>query len=466
MRQEVEDVDYVASRTLTRFHEDNTFVRGLRGPVGSGKSTGCCWEPILRGMNQEPDRYGVRPTRWVIIRNSYRELVDTTIRTFFDWFPVEYGVFRQTDMTWRLVRKLEDGTTFDFEVLFRALDKPQDVKKLLSLEVTGGWVNEAREVPLPVIDVLGTRVGRYPPIKRVRPTWFGIIMDTNPPDNDHWWYRKFEEQQPSNWRQFVQPSGLSEEAENLDNLPPNYYENMALGKDQEWINVYVHGRYGFLVDGKPVYPEYNDSIHSTLEEIEPLKHIVVGIDFGLSPAAVVIQQSVSGQIQVIDELCTFDMGAMNFGRLLKQLLARYKDCKIEIFGDPAGEQRAQTDESTPFQILANQGIDAWPCFTNDFTVRREAVADLMMRLDFNGRPAFLIGPKAITCRKAHAGGYKLKRVQVTGEERFKDQPDKNKYSHVAEALQYAVLGLTGDDRVIGGYGKKDIDYSTFNRLIV
>jgi len=26
--------------------------------------------------------------------------------------------------------------------------------------------------------------------------------------------------------------------------------------------------------------------------------------------------------------------------------------------------------------------------------------------------------------------------------------------------------LTGDDRVIGGYGKKDIDYSTFNRLIV
>jgi len=145
MRQEVEDVDYVASRTLTRFHEDNTFVRGLRGPVGSGKSTGCCWEPILRGMNQEPDRYGVRPTRWVIIRNSYRELVDTTIRTFFDWFPVEYGVFRQTDMTWRLVRKLEDGTTFDFEVLFRALDKPQDVKKLLSLEVTGGWVNEARE---------------------------------------------------------------------------------------------------------------------------------------------------------------------------------------------------------------------------------------------------------------------------------------------------------------------------------
>ena len=49
---------------------------------------------------------------------------------------------------------LEDGTTVEYEVLFRALDKPQDIKKLLSLELTGGFLNECREIPKQVLDML------------------------------------------------------------------------------------------------------------------------------------------------------------------------------------------------------------------------------------------------------------------------------------------------------------------------
>ena len=43
-------------------------------------------------------------------------------------------------------------------------------------------------------------------------------------------------------------------------------------------------------------------------------------------------------------------------------------------------------------------------------------------------------------RKALSGGFCYKRVQVTGDERYMDKPDKNKYSHVAEALEYMLLG--------------------------
>ena len=50
-------------------------------------------------------------------------------------------------------------------------------------------------------------------------------------------------------------------AENKGNLPRNYYENLQAGKSQIWVDVYVHGRYGSVMDGKPVYPEYNDAIH-------------------------------------------------------------------------------------------------------------------------------------------------------------------------------------------------------------
>ncbi len=52
---------------------------------------------------------------------------------------------------------VDDGPPFhriklgdmDLEVLLVALDRPRDIAKLLSMELTGAWVNEAREVPKP-----------------------------------------------------------------------------------------------------------------------------------------------------------------------------------------------------------------------------------------------------------------------------------------------------------------------------
>ena len=463
----LQEIEYTVSPTLAKFHASDAFVRGIRGPIGSGKSVGCCWEIWKRAHEQKPSHDNVRYSRWCIIRNSYRELVDTTIRTWQDWFPEHLGYFRHVDMKWTFVSQLDDGTSVHLEVLFRALDRPQDVKKLLSLELTGGWINEAREVPKQVLDMLQGRVGRYPNKRMGGASWFGVIMDTNPPDSDHWWYKMFEEQHPEGWDGFHQPSGVSPEAENIENLPLNYYKNMMAGKDQEWINVYVHGLYGFLSDGNPVFPEYNDDVHSTLDDLFPNFKIYVGIDFGLTPAAAIGQITPTGQLQIIDELVATDMGAVNFGKILaRKLRTDYADCEIEIYADPAGEQRAQTDEVTPFQILWNQGIEAIPCYTNDFTVRREAVADFLQRLDFAARPAFLIGPKAKMTRKAFAGGYKYKRIQVTGQEKFQDKPDKGKYSHIADAVQYLVLGAVGGDNVVGGYGNQELDYSDLNRITV
>lgn len=438
------------------------------GPIGSGKSVACVIEMVKKSVEQAPYN-GVRKTRWAVIRNTYRELLDTTMETFFSWFPKEMGEYSVINTKFTMLLDLKDGTKVEAEFLFRALDKPNDIKKLLSLEVTGIWLNEAREIPKQVLDMGIGRCGRYPSRREGGPTWFGVIMDTNPPDQDHWWYKLFEEGCPDNHRIFVQPSGLAENAENIGNLPPNYYQNMALGKDKEWCNVYIHGKYGFIADGKPVFHEYKDNIHHTDKDL-PLAGsgtIYVGIDFGLTPAAVIGQITASGQLQIIDELVTEDMGAVNFGKLLHEKLNReYCGCQLEIYADPAGEQRSQTDETTPFQILWNQGIEAWPTYTNDFTVRREAVADMMQRLDFRGEPAFMVGPRATMLRKALSGGYKYRRLAVSGEEKFVDRPDKGRYSHVADALQYLVLGAIGGERVLGGFKRKSIDYSTTNKLVV
>lgn len=459
---------YIASPTLADFHKDDNFVRGIKGPIGSGKSVGMVFDILMKAHLQEPHN-NIRDSRWVVIRNSYRELIDTTIKTWFDWVPESMGVFKKMDMSHIIDSKLPDGTDLHLEVLFRALDKPQDVKKLLSLELTGGWINEAKEIPKQILDMLQGRVGRYPSKRNGGPTWWGVIMDTNPPDSDHWWYRNFEEVRPSNWSGFSQPSGLSAEAENTNNLPPRYYENMQPGKDQEWINVYVHGKYGFVTDGNPVYPEYNDDVHFVPHAIEPVKgkELYVGIDFGLTPAAAIAQE-INGQWRFIDELTSRDMGALRFGQVLgKHLRKQYRGYTLIITGDPAGEQRAQTDERTPFEILSALGIEADPAHTNDVTIRRETFALNLSRMTFTGEPGLVIGPNCKMLRKGLSGGYKYRRMQVSGEEKYVEKPDKNIYSHICDAAQYLLLGAGMDDQLLGADQHNwNLDYSNLDRASI
>lgn len=465
------DLVYNASPTMQQFHGSDAFVRALLGPIGSGKSVACCIELIRRAMQQEPTSDGLRKSRWAVIRNTYRELIDTTMLTFFDWIPKDHGLYRAMDMKFTYYDRLSDGTIVQAEFLFRALDKPDDIKKLLSLELTGGWLNECREIPKEVLDMLIGRLGRFPSKRDGGPTWFGVICDTNPPDSDHWFYNLFEENRPSKYELFHQPSGVGKNAENIENLPDDYYENMIEGKDQEWINVYVHGQYGFIADGKPVYPEYKDDVHHLDIDFTPESKspIYVGIDFGLTPAACFVQENAAGRLIVFNELVTEDMGAKTFSQLLNQLISnKYSDYQIYFYGDPSGDIRAQTDEVTPFQILAANGIIAWPTYTNDFIVRRESVAASLMRLDFAGNPGFGITNGAPLFRKGMAGGYKYRRMAVPGRTAmYQDKPDKGRYSHVCEAGQYAFLGMGQGTKLLETPdSNKEIDYSQMNRMVV
>ena len=163
--------------TAKNFMLSNKFVRGLRGPVGSGKSVACCIEIFRRAAEQEPGKDGIRRTKWAVIRNTNPELRTTTIATWLQWFPEDqWGNFRWSPPFTHKIRKGD----IDLEVLFLPLDTPDDVKKLLSLELTGVWINEAREVPKAIVDGATSRVGRFPSKKDgASPTWNGVIMDTN-----------------------------------------------------------------------------------------------------------------------------------------------------------------------------------------------------------------------------------------------------------------------------------------------
>jgi hypothetical protein len=445
---------YRALPTLAAFHASPAFYRGVMGPVGSGKSTAMCMELMRRALAQRAGPDGVRRTRFAVVRNTYRELEDTTLKTWLDWFGEDlFGPFHRSSMTHRLRHADAEA-----EILFRSLDRPGDLKKLLSLELTGAWVNEAREIPKALVDALGDRVERYPAARDGGCTWAGVIMDTNPPDDDHWWYALAEVERPAHWAFFRQPGGLLERggrfapnpaAENLANLPRGYYEKRMAGKSPDHVRVYYCARYGFVGDGRPVYPEFSDAVHVAPEPLAPLpgRTLYVGIDFGLTPAAVFGQRTPSGRWFWLDELVTSSMGAVRFAELLaRRLNERYAGLETAIFGDPAGSQQSQVDERTPFDILRAAGIDARPAPSNDGLLRREAVALPLSRL-VDGKPGLVVSPACAVLRKGMAGGYHYRRVPVAGEERYEDKPCKNRFSHVCEAGQYLMLGA-GEGRAL------------------
>jgi hypothetical protein len=474
------------------FGKSEAFICGIRGPIGSGKSTRCVTKLIKNAYAQPVGPDGVARRRTAIIRNTYPELRTTTMNTWDQWVPrdtvgkwVDQGPPCHTITNYDRDGKL----VFEWEVLFVALDTPKDVRKLLSMELSDAWINEAREVPKVVLDGLTGRVGRYPQTIRENPddvrsrVLFGchkpqIMLDTNPPDTDHWWY-VLAERDTSTQRNvellesmakaenelrrlgllaedtplvefFAQPSALTEKAENLQNLDPAYYVRACVAKSQDWVRVYIEGSYGFVSDGRPVYPEYRDNLHCREFDLVTSVPIWVGLDFGLTPAAVFGQRTPSGRWLKHSELTTENMGAIRFGDLLHATLQeRYARFPIgAITGDPAGDQRQAGDaeESTIFQILKARGIVAQPAVTNDPVKRREPVGFYLSQL-IDGEPAMLVHPNARMLRKAYQGGYCYRRVEVTGQERYRDAPDKNIFSHVAEADQYLMLGA-GEDRTI------------------
>jgi hypothetical protein len=434
------------------------------GPIGSGKSVACFQEIFRNGLNQKPNDLGERRTRWAVIRNTYPELKTTSIKTFMDWYGHIAHISYDSPIVATIAFDLgptdlfPDGEKFHQEIIFLSMDKPKDVKKLLSLELTGIFINEAREISKTALDQGTGRVGRYPAKKDGGPTRSCVIMDTNPPDDDHWWYSLFEEEKPRGYRLIKQPPALlkintpsgpkylpNPKAENVRHQPLGYEYWMRLipGKTTEWIKVYVLGQYGSSMDGRPCYPEYNDDIHCSSEPIAVYNGIplLLGWDYGRTPAVVIGQLSPKGQLRVFDEVVVDatgnGMGIRTFTReVVKPHLAKnYPGFDvIYSWGDPSGSSKGH-DEDNVFDIQAEEGIYTEPAKTNDPTTRFDNV-EYFIKAMIDGEPGFLLDPACKVLRKGFLGGYQYERLQTSGEARYKDQPKKNKYSHPHDGLQY------------------------------
>jgi hypothetical protein len=425
----------------------DSFVKLLVGPLGSGKTSVAVVEILRRAQMQEPGPDGVRRVRVAIIRNTFAELKSTTLKSWQIWCPPQYGKLTLGGSP--IVHHIQ-AADLDLEVLFIPLDSPDDVRKLLSLELTFAWIDECREIHKETLDALTGRVGRYPSRLQGGCTWSGIFLTSNPSDTESWLY-KLAMNPPEGYAVFRQPSGRSAAAENLENLPKDYYQRNIAGKDDEWVKVFIDGEFGFVIEGKPVYPSFRDSVHVPAQRIEPVNGLglTLGADWGLTPAAAILQQMPDGRIIVIDEFVCDDSGIVRFADSLSRYMRQqYPNHDVTAaWGDPSGTARG-LDERTVFEIMNQHTPWRWrPSKTNDVTLRIEAVSAALNRM-IDGKPGFQMNPTCGTLRKGFAGGYHFQKIVAGNGQAFHETPRKNQYSHVHDALQYGVLGLGGADAVL------------------
>lgn len=435
--------NYTAPPTVAKFMQSNAPMRLIMGPVGSGKSVGCIMEIARRASQQNPARDGIRYTRCVVIRNTISQLKDTVLKSFLDWFPNGIaGTWNESRMTYTM--RFAD---VQCEVLFRALDTPDDVRRLLSLEPTFIYINEMREIPLEILVACRSRAGRYPSMKEGGATWHGVFGDTNPPSTDHYIHENFEVAKPRGWEIFKQPGGREPNAENIANLPAGYYENMCDGADEDFIKVHVDAQYGRSKAGMPVYEKTFTSAFHTRDTLSIIRGapVIIGMDFGRTPAAAFYQRDAKGQVLLQHESISENMGLENFiTQCVKPKLAlHYPGHRVVVGGDPSGWDKSQINEQSCADILKAAGFIAVRPTTNLIAPRLGAVENLLKQ-HVDGKALFLVSKEGCpTIVQGFEHGYRYKRKRDGA---FEEVPEKNSFSHPHDAVQYGamVVDTAGD----------------------
>lgn len=441
MSTNVPGINYAPPPTVAEFIREYTpgelFFDWIVGPVGSGKTTGIFFKLVYMASLQAPSpQDGIRRSRAVVVRNTMPQLRDTTITSWNYWFKEPASgswVARDTKFTLRF-------NDVECEVMFRPLDTPDDVARVLSLEVTFAILDEFVQIDKAIVEALSARCGRYPPAIDGGATNWGMWGSSNPGNEDSWWHEKLEGELPTNWVYFKQPSGFSPRAENVENLPGKtaYYHSLAEGKSEHWIKQFIETQWGWSLDGTPVLKTFAPQLHVAKRTIpfNPRLPLIAGFDPGMSSAMIFGQMDMDGRLVVLAELVQDGFGAKRFiaERLKPHLRLRYPGLQEFIISpDPAAFSRSQTDEQTVVMEFKKAGfkIDVVD-MNNQLPPRIGAMEHFTTRL-IGGTPALLIDPSCKTLIRALSTGwrYKLKKDDERAAE-----PEKNSFSHPADGFGY------------------------------
>lgn len=453
-------VEYTAPATCASMMKSDAFGRLLAGPIGSGKTTAVLMELFRRACEQAPAPDGLRYTRFAILRQTLSQLKQTVLKDILAWVGTVASY------------KVSDSTVFieagdvRSEWILLPLEDLTDQRRLLSMQLTGAWISEGIEVDLDLVPAIAGRCGRYPSANMGGASWMGMIIDTNMPTDGTPWH-KFMLEPPREWQIWVQPSGLADDAENLEWLTQTpetlrlavddperraqgrkYYQRLvaSYGENSAWVTRYVKAEFGDDPSGTAVFgSSFKRSFH-VADSLEPCygHALIVGQDFGRDPCSIICQLDHTGRLLILQEVIAEDIGLeLHVERALRPALLdpRYMGRPVAMVGDPAGKSKSSIYEETSFDVLKRMGFPGFPAPTNDLDPRLRAVEAFLLAQRNGGAAMLIDGSRCPVLVRAMGGGY---RYGKTRHGQRKPTPDKmNEYSHIADALQYVCMVAHG-----------------------
>lgn len=444
-----------------RFMASEKKFQILNGPYGSGKTTTNFVKHMLLSCVQTPSprrnelikgqRYPVRMYRVACIRDTYRQLWKTTIPSWHKRFPATLGDWNggeNAPASHKLAFLPGDDTIVNFEIVFAAIGEANAEDFVDGFEVTSFFLNAVNLLKPDVYTYGKRRTGRFPDMADGGPRWHGITGDCNAPEFGNWIYEDHMLKSGADFEVFRQPGGREAGAENLSNLPPDYYKPSST--DKAWfVERMINNKPGYSRAGKPVHPEFNDTLHVPNYEIEPVAGVpvVIGLDPRTNPSAALMQRMPNGQRRFFDELqMEQNTGPRRFGQVLAELLQRYPQLRkdsIRGMGDPSAQNGADKEDGELdwLQIVSAQtGVRIGPAPSNNLDIRREALKMPLSKL-IDAEPAILISPRCKLIRAGLNAGFRYRKINQVGSnaDLFADTVEKNNYADVCEAVEYACL---------------------------
>lgn len=429
-------INYTPHASAWMIHQSRAQVKAVCGPVGCGKSTMAIWDFFFLCKESKV------PIRGCVIRESYRELADSTRKTFEEWFgPI--CSYHESSETARLTFPGDDGVIRTHELMFRSCRKAEEASKFLSTEFAFIWLEE----PVPAYSNSGVMGGGLDielfklVLMRVRQKdapRYEVILTFNPPTSRHWVYNEFFKRDLQELAKMDYSLFRVPRIENEKNLRAGYYDQLLNVLSPDLAKRFVEGEIVTVYPGEAVYKEARESWHIA-EDVPYVEGVplVLGFDAGRTPCCLITQILPSGQWRWLAEIQLLDASMDQLADTLGPFIrSRFPQATWRCWIDPAGFAGGQGVSASPAEVLAERGFQTQPGAMEWFP-RRETMKQRLSRSIFE-QPCVLISrsgcPNSV---EGILGGY---RYPKNFEGRTAEQPLKNEFSHLLNAAEYIATG--------------------------
>lgn len=416
----------------------NNYVSGGAVHHNSGKSRALIEELVQSGID-----YPGYPM--AVYRKTLPSLRDSTLHEYRMLVPEGIGKMHETILSYNFLN--------DSFINFRGLDDPNKAKSTNYATIV---MEEADEFTYDDFKFLNGRIraaGKWP---------LRIILLLNPVDETHWIYKTFvtnaeEMDRAGRISNGNTGPGLLVEHfstyDNRENLPAGYIESMTAGMSPDEIDRYVHGKWGTILKGTPVYGKLMmPDLHLRTVNFDSSMRVVRGWDFGFNhPACVwrVIDQY--GRKNINHEMVGEKEDLETFARrVIEATKHRYGEAPVLDFCDPHGHDKKDNAQSS-VETLRELGIWAeGERGVRDYVEPGIALIRKELSTLIEGVPELTIDPRCTIMRAAYFGKY------------VRDEDGKPKkdgfYDHPCDADRYIAYNHKSNSVV------KDLILSRKNRV--